>query len=346
MTSNNLRCIYCLERKSVDRFNREHVLPRSMGSFEPHNLIIQPSTSQCCVCESCNSFFGRELDQALARDSFEAVLRFKYGLKSTSKLSELGLKHLTFRLPSTCGDLSGARLRLDIDEDGPIARYLPQVRIRNKKKHNYEFLTIAELSSIAEEVDQYDLRELAIIGQPSPHQERMVQKLREIIHNLGLPFRPGDIENGGIEIIEGIQIISVFDMVMQRAIAKIAFNYLSTALEKVSQHLVYSEDFNVVRNFIRYGAEPGFEVVSISKRNLLSADQAAHGHLVTLEAGRKFGRQMFIGHVALFNTLTWQVILTNDYKGLHYDVDCAHHWDLDRKTCTKIYGLKSNLSFF
>lgn len=320
------------------------MLPQSMGSFEPRNLVIQPSTNRCCVCKSCNDFFGRELDQVLARDSFEAVLRYYYGLKSQAKLHELGLTRITFRLPETCGDLSGAKMRLDFDEEGTIARYLAQVRIRNKKEKKNEFLTIDELKRIAEDTAIYDLREMAIVGQLGPKHDLLQSKLQELLEDLGLPFIHGNVETSETEMISGIQIIAIFDVIMQRAIAKIAFNYMSTILETVSQELIYADDFDTVRSFIRSGAVPEFEVVSISKRNLLRADQATHGHLVTLEAGRKSGRQKFIGHVALFNTLTWQVILADNYRGLHYDVDSAHYWDLERKLNMRIYGTKPNLS--
>lgn len=54
-------CVYCKRSLLPDAFNREHVLPRAFGSFQPSSPVIE------CVCRVCNSDFGRRLDDPLAR---------------------------------------------------------------------------------------------------------------------------------------------------------------------------------------------------------------------------------------------------------------------------------------
>ena len=72
-------CIWCTQSKPTTAFNREHVIPESFGLFESGFTLINT------VCTACNDFFSRELELALARDSFEGYQRYHYGQKRTSE---------------------------------------------------------------------------------------------------------------------------------------------------------------------------------------------------------------------------------------------------------------------
>jgi len=60
-------CIYCRSRGTAP-FPRGHVVPKAFGRFQD-NLTLG------CVCGACNSFFDRELELFLTRDSVETLLR-------------------------------------------------------------------------------------------------------------------------------------------------------------------------------------------------------------------------------------------------------------------------------
>lgn len=73
------KCIYCLEDKPEDEFNREHVIPQMMGTFEENQVL-----NNLQVCIECNSYFSRELENNISLDSIEALYRVRFGNKKIS----------------------------------------------------------------------------------------------------------------------------------------------------------------------------------------------------------------------------------------------------------------------
>src|SRR5690349_17003409 len=108
-------CIYCLEDKTDERFDREHVIPQAFGVFQ-NNLVLES------VCIECNTYFGRELDLKLARDAPEAHLRVKHGLKRASEFRSLGKRATTYGEITAQGPLKGARMMFvsNPDPDGDL----------------------------------------------------------------------------------------------------------------------------------------------------------------------------------------------------------------------------------
>ena len=97
-------CIYCRDN-SPGAFPREHVVPRAFGRFH-ENLTLD------CVCGACNDFFNSELELFLTRDSIEAMLRVRYGLRAKSGRRTLGKIRLVVKVISP-GDWYGARLAIE-----------------------------------------------------------------------------------------------------------------------------------------------------------------------------------------------------------------------------------------
>lgn len=97
------RCIYCLEDKPNSCFNgREYVVPQAFGTFEPRNLVLK------CVCDSCNTYFGKHLDRKMGRDSAEGFDRFQRGLRSANEFKSFG-RDSTSHLEFQEGILQGVR---------------------------------------------------------------------------------------------------------------------------------------------------------------------------------------------------------------------------------------------
>jgi HNH endonuclease len=72
-------CIYC-SRNDPSRFSgREHVIQQAFGTFGANTPTLN------CVCDNCNAHFARELDQFLARETWEGVTRYK-NAKFSSRL--------------------------------------------------------------------------------------------------------------------------------------------------------------------------------------------------------------------------------------------------------------------
>jgi len=73
------KCIYCLQDKEEDQFNKEHVVPQMMGKYNNGYVL-----SHNQVCQECNSYFCSELENKIGLDSFEAFLRAQYRSKPLS----------------------------------------------------------------------------------------------------------------------------------------------------------------------------------------------------------------------------------------------------------------------
>ena len=54
------KCIYCLAEKELSEFNREHVVPRMMGTYN-NGFVLNDYQ----VCEECNSYFSKELESKI-----------------------------------------------------------------------------------------------------------------------------------------------------------------------------------------------------------------------------------------------------------------------------------------
>jgi hypothetical protein len=60
-------CIYC-SQTDPNRFRGvEHVIPQGFGRFGSATSTLD------CVCDDCNAYFGRELDQLLTRETLEGI---------------------------------------------------------------------------------------------------------------------------------------------------------------------------------------------------------------------------------------------------------------------------------
>jgi 5-methylcytosine-specific restriction endonuclease McrA len=72
-------CVYCREELGNEYFNRKHVIPRQLGTFENNQTLIRT------VCASCNRHFSASLEDAFGRDSFEAIFRLRHGQRPLSE---------------------------------------------------------------------------------------------------------------------------------------------------------------------------------------------------------------------------------------------------------------------
>ncbi len=64
------KCIYCLQQKDKTEFNREHVVPRMMGTYTEAFVLGKYE-----VCQACNSYFSREIESSTNLNSAEGFLR-------------------------------------------------------------------------------------------------------------------------------------------------------------------------------------------------------------------------------------------------------------------------------
>jgi hypothetical protein len=69
-------CIYCPETRSEQFTAVEHVIQQSFGTFADQTPTLR------CVCDGCNAYFKKELDQVFARETIEGITRYQKGIFS------------------------------------------------------------------------------------------------------------------------------------------------------------------------------------------------------------------------------------------------------------------------
>jgi len=326
MTKN---CIYCHEEKEAAFFNREHVVPQSMGRYED-NLVLD------CVCKDCNDFFSASLDGILGRDSIEALLRFKYGLKSLGKLGDLKGKRLVLKVPPDGGPWAGAQIEL-IGRDGEIiARPMTQIGFLNKTTGSFEFILYEQLQKLGfVEREELDCNNFKMLGSS----DEELEKLRTLLHDAGwkpvmhgeLPPPVDDAENA--ESIE-VEINYLIDRRMKRAIAKIAFNYFAYQVRANGNGELLDDPFvQSVRSFVRDDSDPAFDPVNVTDEPILALDERTRrhtdSHLVVLDwLFHKNGRKDLQVSVSLFNHLTYHVTFIPNFQPRPLpDLVAGHQFD-------------------
>ena len=85
-------------------------MSQSFGLFSNNFTLDQE------VCDDCNKYFGDNLEIDLARDTYEGLSRFDYGLKKTSEYKSLGNRsRLVIKVAE--GQFKGALVYLEYSED-------------------------------------------------------------------------------------------------------------------------------------------------------------------------------------------------------------------------------------
>lgn len=323
------KCIYCQESKDVALFNREHVIPQSMGRYE-QNLVLE------CVCKACNDFFSASLDGILGRDSIEALLRFKNGLKAVSKLGELKGKRLVLKVPPAAGPWAGAQVELVGRNGEIIARPMTQIGFLNKTNGQFEFLLFEELQNFSFAVrSDLDCNNFKMLGSS----DEELEKLREILTKAGWNPQihgelPPPVDNAENANSIDIEINYRIDRRMKRAIAKIAFNYFAIAMEaKGMYELLDDPNVDKVRSFIRFDDDASFDPVEVTDEPILSLDERnrrhTDSHLAVLDwLFYSNGRKDLRVSVSLFNHLTYHVSFIPNFETRPLpDIVIGHQFD-------------------
>ncbi len=336
------QCIYCLEEKSFSRrkkdseFNSEHVMHDALGKFGPQTLTLTDK-----VCKACNQLFGDTIDLTLARGGYEAILRFQHGVKNLDELSDFVGTNIEFSVHCPNDPVwHGVKAR-PVKKDGKFAlEPAPQIGFISKETDKWVYLTEREFDSLDPLPPILDSRRFKIFSPSYADEQRLWRKLED------RGFKPslnGIIPSAGHPIAAE----ATFDTTLQRAITKIAFNYLAKVTEKTS--LIFDSSLDEARAFVREGRQPIDTVICVANETpILAGDTSdirqTNGHIVSVEwksLGYKTG---IAARVALFDDLIWDITLSPDYRGLIFPMSSAHYWNFDKHVCEKLPGLKRDLS--
>lgn len=324
-------CIYCLRLDPSCGFTTEHVIPQALGRFED-NLTLNSE-----VCHDCNQYFGRTLDRFLTRDSAEALLRFKHGLKSAGEVKEMFTERVEVRIPRDGSKWGGVHLDFVPPPDGgtePFLDLVPQAGFERKDGEGWDYYTEGDIENrddLAEVIQRECGDRRVVLFDSDESRDRLLGLLEE----RDIPFKKESEFTGFEPFVHGevtAELVYRFDAALARAVSKIAVNYLTYVR---GANFVLNSDFNAVRDFVRkdLGKPPDFVT-------FLSAPQAvdfegrpaeARGHVLALGWDRS--RTEILCKVCPFAHKTYLVRLCRNLHGIWREVMCGHFFDLtDLKT--------------
>jgi hypothetical protein len=263
--------------------SKEDVIPRAIGGRFSSSDII---------CRNCNSKFGSFVDHLI-----------------TDWMPILKARHI-FDLEGYSGTIAGYEVVTQDGQNLVVDRY---ERLRPKRaapvKHeqgdSFEFITSAPSEEEAlRAVDQYIARKTAEKGRPPLILEKNVKR---IIHR-----EWSDASSNVVYSLEE----------QGRAIAKMAFHYLATQLDR---RFLQTRDFDAIRRFVQTG-QLG-KHASLCQHALTGTgpkfEAADIGHVLTLRCCHEL--RSAICDVTLFGALSWSVVLSWTYEGpdLYRRLTCA-----------------------
>ena len=294
-------------------------MPQAFGAFHQ-------SPTLTCVCDGCNSYFGNELEAVLARDSAEALLRLRYGLRPSAASLRLLNRRVVMTIDQS-GPWLGAQGFLSPTLSGEELEVLPFSQVGFRRPADTGWTWILEEELTTESVGPFHGSgvEVRIVGPDNDALER----LSAAIQSHGITFkrsiRTDELMTGEDNSVQ-FAVEATLDMVIQRAVAKLAFNYSAWQL---GSEFMRSTDFDEIRRVIRYGTSSSWKAVSISRKPILADDtntqRQTNGHLCLVQWDK--GQEGIRSRLSLFNEMTYDVALCRRYEGVWRDISVGHHFD-------------------
>lgn len=301
----NLRCIYCVESDPIKFSGREHVIPQAFGKFGSKTPTLK------CVCDGCNAMFGRELDQTLARETLEGLLRYNQGKRSSEKRPQRRLT-ITLADEREAGGFLGAVLEGIDATQGKVMNLFTQLQIRNLNTGKMDVFKRNQINNISLPTSVYGepgSRKLVVYAPSKEEHDKFVEELNLAGCELRMNGALVDSVNptmsaDGTETL-GIHIEGTFDQLHRRALAKIFVNFAAFYL---GTSVVNSPDWEPLKRFVRF--DEGQLAARISDKPFWSGQEtrtfrfrdAINVRLENQEKG-------IVGVIQFYNRITYELLL-------------------------------------
>jgi hypothetical protein len=315
-----------LDSKPQTDFNREHVIPEALGKSK-NNLVLHKT-----VCRNCNKYFGDCLEVILNRDTAEGVYRYKFGIKPKN-----APKHRRVNFQIAEGEeLAGMHVRpISESRDDISLEPVAQVGFLNKETGRYVYFKVNEIPEKNSLIEMgLDISEFQML---SPKAEDL-PILLETLEKKGLRTEvkgylewPDSVKRSSqVAILGDLRI----DSPIFRAICKIGFNYLAAVL---GREFVLRDDFNGIRNYIRYDNGDTRHYFSTDPRPILYEENRSgvpitEGHIIIAE----WQGIRLVAKIRVFNLFTYVVTFCPYYSGIWFPFASGHHFDVHEKTISKL----------
>lgn len=311
----DLTCMYCMLAKPSSLFNREHVIHRSMTKGINDNLVLVRR-----VCKDCNSSFGNRMDLKLSRGYWEVLNRFRSEMKPISEAHHLDKRSIEFSLEDPSAFKEDIGEITDVLQDSLILDMLDST----KKRFTHSQLKKTSLDKLVD-IDQVQYF-------------RVFTQFQEGANEIGELVKPFFASKFTItENLEkhSVKATATYDELPQRALCKIAFNYLGE-VTKNEPSIVLQDSFNVIRKFIYLGHFPYIRPVErLSSISTYQRNGARlNGHWITIGTNQE--RATVVVKLSLFNQSIWKIILSPSYIDTAEIPSVSHVWDFKKRLCEQV----------
>jgi hypothetical protein len=297
------KCIYCLQSQPKVTFGSkgEHVIPQAFGKFGSQTPLLK------CVCIECNNKLGRDLDQVLARDSLEAMQRYKHGIRSSEEKRPHG--RVTMKLAEE--EKPEGVPTLEVTMDGSAGKVNFKHGFTLKKQETGEAISVTK-----ESVDEFEIEpwlkgvDVIMVGDTDDMkyifehlQERGMTFLKPFEYTMLTDLFPTE----GELLIESTGVV---DETIKRAVTKILFNFTA---HYVDPSVVLAPEWQIARKYIRDGeGELQIEV----KRGIFWNMETEHILLdppgTNIRIENKNGDLW--GYIQFFNMMIYEIKLAEGYQ--------------------------------
>jgi len=328
-------CIYCKNTRESDFAGREHVLPQSFGKFGSDTPTLH------CVCDLCNAYFSKELDQLFARETIEGVTRYRKGILSRESRPQEAMQ-FSLEENEENGEFGGALIKGVDGKTGQLLGPISQVQVFNIKNKKYEKFPKEKIKDIKLTDDEHGKpgeRKLKIFAPSEEEHDAVLEELKKagISYKEGKRFQPEFVKK--IEVGENVKLpVTVegrIDKVRKRALAKILLNFAAFYLGKDE---VLKKEWDKIREFVRFDGDTIKGRVSTEPfwngqetENIRFASDSYNLRLENQNAN-------VVGVIQLFNLFTYEFILVENYS-LPPEKEVAYRFTPGQKP---IIGVKMN----
>lgn len=304
-----MKCIYCLTEKTPAEFTADHIIPKAFGAFRD-NLTLQE-----CVCHECNQYFGHSVEEHLARDSQEGILRYMTELVDPAKFDPKRKRMLKTRIRAK-GPRKGMVVNFVYDPEKKKLGLDPpnQIGFEGSSDSEWLYFEPTEITSKKDMIAKGCKFPCKIILFPSSASEELRSILRS--RDFDLEHQESDVElpHPGEDV--WVETEETIDREILRAVAKIGFNYFTFHCGK---QFTLNTTFDGFRRYVRYGEYHDTKYVLCEGSRLLFEERQLgqrifQGHLITLEWNQKL--RSIISQVTLFNVMKYIIVFSRGYRGV------------------------------